>query len=89
MRCESTGSPPACRRCAAALLLCGLAFAAQAAERPAENPPDEAPPAPAAPDRADQAGEPEIARNEGPQQEVFLPSEEISEDFAAPFPVDI
>lgn len=89
MRCESTGSPPACRRCAAALLLCGLAFAAQAAERPAENPPDEAPPAPAAPDRAARAGEPEAARSEGPQQEVFLPSEEISEDFAAPFPVDI
>lgn len=77
------------RRCAAVLLFCGLAFATQAAERPAAPPREEAPPAPAAQNRADQAGEPEAAMNEGPQQEVFLPSEEISEDFAAPFPVDI
>ena len=77
------------RRGAAVLLLCGLAGATQAAERPAAKPPDEAPPAPAAEGRADPAGKAEAARDEGPRQEVFLPSEEISEDFAAPFPVDI
>ena len=27
--------------------------------------------------------------NEDPSEEVFVPTEEISEDYAAPFPVDI
>lgn len=33
-------------------------------------------------------GEP-VTEPTGPSPEVFLPTEEISEDFAVPFPVDI
>lgn len=70
----------------AALLLCGLAGAVQSAEQPTgANPPAQT-----------QAQEGGIAPADNPEgaedaepQEVFLPSEEISEDFAAPFPVDI
>ena len=70
----------------AAVLLCGLAGAVQSAEQPTgANPP----PTP----QAQEGGGAPAADPEGSadaeQQEVFLPSEEISEDFAAPFPVDI
>lgn len=70
----------------AALLLYGLAGAAQSAEQPTgANPPPTA--------QAQEGGGAPAADPEGSedaeQQEVFLPSEEISEDFAAPFPVDI
>lgn len=70
----------------AALLLCGLAGAVQSAEQPTDaNPP--APP-PTQEGGVAPADNPEGAED-AEQQEVFLPSEEISEDFAAPFPVDI
>ncbi len=39
-------------------------------------------------DDADRSDEPEPPRGE-PAAEVFVPTEEISEDFAVPFPVDI
>ncbi len=36
-----------------------------------------------------ESAEPESADQEASAREVFLPTEEISEDYAAPFPVDI
>ena len=73
----------------AALLLCGLAGAVQSAEQPTDaNPPAPPPTAQAQEGGVAPADNPEGAEN-AEQQEVFLPSEEISEDFAAPFPVDI
>ena len=69
----------------AALLLGGLAGAVQSAEQPTgANPP----PPTAQEGRSAPADNPEGAED-AEQQEVFLPSEEISEDFAVPFPVDI
>lgn len=69
----------------AAVLLGGLAGAVQSAEQPTgANPPT----APAQEGRSASADNPEGAED-AEQQEVFLPSEEISEDFAVPFPVDI
>ena len=71
----------------ATLLLGGLAGAVQSAEQPTgANPPP--PTAPAQEGRSAPADNPEGAED-AEQQEVFLPSEEISEDFAVPFPVDI
>lgn len=51
---------------------------------PAE-PKEEAGPEPAESERAEPASE----DGEASSAEVFLPTEEISEDYAAPFPVDI
>ena len=51
---------------------------------PAE-PEEEAGPEPAQSERA----EPDSEDGEASSAEVFLPTEEISEDYAAPFPVDI
>lgn len=54
-------------------------LAAQAAEAPADTPADE--PTSEADREPDQAS--------APSSEVFIPTEEISEDFAVSFPVDI
>ena len=40
------------------------------------------------PEESEEA-EPERGEGAAPSTEVFLPTEEISEDYAAPFPVDI
>lgn len=48
---------------------------------------DAAAPEPAASEAQD--GDPRAERDGGPSPEVFVPSEDISEDFAVPFPVDI
>ncbi len=77
----------------AALLHCSLAFFAVALNAEVQpmmaNSPAENPTAQEQNHRANQAEDREASGDEGPQQEVFLPSEEISEDFAVPFPVDI
>ena len=72
----------------------GLPQAAQAAERPAEEEaeaeqeatqaPEPQTPEPQAPDKATPDQEAPAA-----SPELFLPTEEISEDFAVPFPSDI
>ncbi len=40
-------------------------------------------------DNSDSEAEPEPAEGSQPSSEVFIPTEEISEDFAVSFPVDI
>lgn len=45
--------------------------------------------APAREDRADQEGSRQAAGGDGDSPEIFVPTEEISEDFAVSFPVDI
>jgi len=58
------------------------------ADAPARSGTDDATAAePAASEAPD--GEPGAERDAGPSPEVFVPSEDISEDFAVPFPVDI
>jgi hypothetical protein len=67
--------------------LAGQTFAAEAAsepQAPGTGVPETGEPADATPSGAD-AGQ----SAEGPSAEVFIPTEEISEDFAVSFPVDI
>ena len=67
--------------------LAGLTSAAEAASQTqasGTDQPEAGEPAEASPNGAD-AGQ----SAEGPSAEVFIPTEEISEDFAVSFPVDI
>jgi hypothetical protein len=70
-----------------AVLLCGLlagsTLCAQEAAPAAEAPAEKAP----AKESADQDSPAES--RDGPSPDVFIPTEEISEDFAVSFPVDI
>ncbi len=75
---------------AAAIVLVGMgtgSFAYPAAEDAQNRAATETAAEPKA--AADATAEAASERDEDPAGEVFLPTEEISEDYAAPFPVDI
>ncbi len=73
------------RRLRLAGLLCALGLAA-ASVWPAESNRGDEPAPGAEPATADAEAPP---ADIPPEEDVFLPSEEISEDYAVPFPVDI
>ena len=82
---KRSGTPATARRLLPWLSVAGLIFLSVGVRAAPEEPEDEAGQQPVVSEET----EPATSGREAASGEVFQPTEEISEDYAAPFPVDI